>query len=597
MKINEASNLTPLEKMIKFEHYLKTGESSGAGRREAINLCRIDKLIDFYKICIDHNLTKASIAIEHELVKRGRPDIIQSVNNINLPKQSTTTNTRPLLNGKSLSEFIGGFSEDEFESFTAVEIRNQYVKGNRLTNENLKRFEQCLYAEESSSNIHYLMRFLIYSIILHHSADADIIFNFFVDHGVKSSDIKQVIAEIQSNQKIVDKLNEIQNSINESLKEDIKLEKTTPYMLRNDGALLMCGEIHPYIKMQYNQPFNVTLETLRMNSNFLDWFYTNSLNDEIKELSLKVKDELDSNSDTLEADIILLNDLTNQEFCRVRTSNFKYKYGGDNGEIYFRISSEGFNWFDLIWNTVNRFKSQIKFVTIMKDYAATGERFSYIHDDEHTFNKMPIDEFLTLSGNPVVENLDENIEKHNELNPKLWNEDNTLKTEVDEKINQIVDEFISDLHEDEINIKIDDIILVGSNCSYNYTESSDLDIHIIANAKESNYPPEYAEKLYSAYRTIFNKTLDIAFYDIPVEIYVETENSELVSNGIYSVMNRQWIKEPVAENIPEIDQEVFEKDFKVWEDRYNNLIKTIRNKSITVDGVDDCEQTAESEVK
>ena len=96
---------------------------------------------------------------------------------------------------------------------------------------------------------------------------------------------------------------------------------------------------------------------------------------------------------------------------------------------------------------------------------------------------------------------------------------------------------------------------------------------------------------------IFNKTLDIAFYDIPVEIYVETENSELVSNGIYSVMNRQWIKEPVAENIPEIDQEVFEKDFKVWEDRYNNLIKTIRNKSITVDGVDDCEQTAESEVK
>ena len=209
----------------------------------------------------------------------------------------------------------------------------------------------------------------------------------------------------------------------------------------------------------------------------------------------------------------------------------------------------------------------------------------------------PVYQAGTLSGNPVVENLDENIEKHNELNPKLWNEDNTFKTEVDEKINQIVDEFISDLHEDEINIKIDDIILVGSNCSYNYTESSDLDIHIIANAKESNYPPEYAEKLYSAYRTIFNKTLDIAFYDIPVEIYVETENSALVSNGVYSVMNRQWIKEPVAENIPEIDQEVFEKDFKVWEDRYNDLIKTIGNKSIAIDGVDDCEQTAELEVK
>ena len=31
----------------------------------------------------------------------------------------------------------------------------------------------------------------------------------------------------------------------------------------------------------------------------------------------------------------------NQEFCRVRTSNLKI--GGDSNEIYFRISSNGFN--------------------------------------------------------------------------------------------------------------------------------------------------------------------------------------------------------------------------------------------------------------
>lgn len=33
--------------------------------------------------------------------------------------------------------------------------------------------------------------------------------------------------------------------LEESLKES--LDKATPYMLRNDGALLKCGTCHPYI--------------------------------------------------------------------------------------------------------------------------------------------------------------------------------------------------------------------------------------------------------------------------------------------------------------------------------------------------------------
>ena len=34
----------------------------------------------------------------------------------------------------------------------------------------------------------------------------------------------------------------------------------------------------------------------------------------------------------------------NQEFCRARTSNLRW--AGDSNEIYFRISSLEFNWFD-----------------------------------------------------------------------------------------------------------------------------------------------------------------------------------------------------------------------------------------------------------
>ena len=139
----------------------------------------------------------------------------------------------------------------------------------------------------------------------------------------------------------------------------------------------------------------------------------------------------------------------------------------------------------------------------------------------------------------LQENLQEDIEKHDKLNPKLW-EGTELKQEVKEKINFIVNEFIKNLQEDNINIQVDDIILIGSNCAYNYTKDSDLDIHIIANSDAlKDCDQNIVSKLYGAYRTIFNKKFDIDFYGIPVEIFVETNETPRICNGVYSVMQEK----------------------------------------------------------
>lgn len=163
------------------------------------------------------------------------------------------------------------------------------------------------------------------------------------------------------------------------------------------------------------------------------------------------------------------------------------------------------------------------------------------------------------------------IQKHDTLNPKLWNEDNSLKDEVKNKLLEITRTFLDELAEDEIKINVDDIILVGSNCSYNYNdEYSDLDVHIRANTKDLSCPDNLYPLLYSAYRSLFNKKLDIDFYGIPVEIYVETEDSTVNSNGVYS-LNTGWIKEPMAQDIPEINQEELNKSCDEWENRYFEL--------------------------
>lgn len=46
---------------------------------------------------------------------------------------------------------------------------------------------------------------------------------------------------------------------------------------------------------------------------------------------------------------------------------------------------------------------------------------------------------------------------------------------------------------------------------------------------------------------------------------------DLKSNGIYS-LNTGWVKHPVQQDIPDIDMEEFEKEFKVWEDKYFDLL-------------------------
>lgn len=181
----------------------------------------------------------------------------------------------------------------------------------------------------------------------------------------------------------------LENAYNEEKEE---LFSMTPYMLRNDGALLTCGELHPYIKMSNTASYETNLKTLNSHPDFLDWFYDNTLNEETKELIKEFKKEPD------EELMNLLNDLTNQEFCRVRTSNYKVKYGGDNGQIYFRISSTGFNWFDLIWNIVSKFSKDIKEVTVMKDKQTFGGK-----EFDYYYNHLPTDQFLTLKGNPIVE--------------------------------------------------------------------------------------------------------------------------------------------------------------------------------------------------
>lgn len=129
----------------------------------------------------------------------------------------------------------------------------------------------------------------------------------------------------------------------------------------------------------------------------------------------------------------------------------------------------------------------------------------------------------------------EPITQNTELNPKLW-DNNRLIPEVRLQLMKIAKHFAEYLNVEKLDLK--DITISGSNAAYGYSNSSDLDLHLVCVVQ-----PEQAE-LYDAKKNVYNSKYNITIKDIDVELYVQDYKQKHYSAGIYSVLNNRWLSEP-----------------------------------------------------
>ncbi|MCK9430055.1 MAG: hypothetical protein M0R17_08635 [Candidatus Omnitrophica bacterium] len=151
------------------------------------------------------------------------------------------------------------------------------------------------------------------------------------------------------------------------------------------------------------------------------------------------------------------------------------------------------------------------------------------------------------------------VEIHDELNPKLWDGD-VLKTEVRNKLLKITKGVYDSL---KLNIKFTDARIVGSGASYNYTEHSDIDLHIIMDFSKINPDIVIVKEWFDSVRTIWNLYHDIIINGMKVELYLQDINEKLVENGSYSIVTNKWIKNPVKENVEVDDKKIEQKAYQI----------------------------------
>ena len=134
--------------------------------------------------------------------------------------------------------------------------------------------------------------------------------------------------------------------------------------------------------------------------------------------------------------------------------------------------------------------------------------------------------------------LSDTVKYHNRLNRRLWGQDEHLLPDVRDKLLAIAEDFREFLGVDDLRVQ--DITLSGSNAAYNYTDHSDIDLHLIVDMPDD---PVYQE-LFNAKKYQYNDEHNLTIGGADVELYVQPAGQPHVSQGIYSVKDGKWIQVP-----------------------------------------------------
>lgn len=151
----------------------------------------------------------------------------------------------------------------------------------------------------------------------------------------------------------------------------------------------------------------------------------------------------------------------------------------------------------------------------------------------------------------------------------------TMRDDVRKRLIEISNDFIESFG---VEFFIHDIVLTGSLSNFNWSQYSDVDLHVLIDFEETEYPIDLVKEFFDAKKNIWNEKHDIKIKGYDVEVYVQDVNEEHISSGVYSILNNKWLVEPKRET-PNIDDRMILQKGEYYAKQIDSLI----NKSHKID--------------
>lgn len=126
------------------------------------------------------------------------------------------------------------------------------------------------------------------------------------------------------------------------------------------------------------------------------------------------------------------------------------------------------------------------------------------------------------------------------LNDKIWDNDGKIIPEIRRKlliISKKITEEISDL------IKLKHIYFTGSLTTYNWTPTSDVDLHIIVEILNKECD-KTSQEYFDLISKLFNSQHNIFIKGYKVEVNIKTFENFLKNKAVYDLIEDEWIETP-----------------------------------------------------
>ena len=146
---------------------------------------------------------------------------------------------------------------------------------------------------------------------------------------------------------------------------------------------------------------------------------------------------------------------------------------------------------------------------------------------------------------------DTTLKYHDKLNPAIWH-NNKLDPKIHAALVRIAHDW-ADFSRISFSA-IKDIIIIGGNCNYNYTDFSDIDLHLVVDMDNIIKDPEILDDWLYDKKVLWAKFHpNIRIKGYPVELYAQDVKQEPKDmQGIYSLVSNKWLAKPSKHDVEQM---------------------------------------------
>jgi hypothetical protein len=167
------------------------------------------------------------------------------------------------------------------------------------------------------------------------------------------------------------------------------------------------------------------------------------------------------------------------------------------------------------------------------------------------------------------------FEMQETLNPRVWDKNQKLRPEIRKTLLKIANDYFESL--ELPGVDIEDVTFTGSLANYNWSQYSDVDLHMLIDYKEVPVDESLVQDFLKTKSTNWNQNHDVKIYGYDVELYVQDISEEHVSTGVYSILTNEWLVKPEKKRISVDDKNVKLKSERIMDsidDLYDDMKKT-----------------------